>query len=275
MKRSLFKYTSVCLKPEEQIGLHSHSEWELSYVIQGSGVRQIGDHSEPFRCNELILIPSDIPHCWSFDGSDTHGQCRISNISLFFKKELLKRLSRFPEWKEPMSNLLLHTDAIKLSEEGCRKIFPLLKQMEQMEEADKLWCFIKVMLLVAGDSEGTIVGKFRKQRKEHKCKEKIKIYISCNSHKNIRLDMLADHVGMSRSAFCAFFKKHFGKTFVSYLNECRLENACNLLREEECNVSEICYKVGFNDLPYFIRLFKRSTGMTPTEYLRHYRHSTR
>ena len=61
-------------------------------------------------------------------------------------------------------------------------------------------------------------------------------------------------------------KKMAGKTFVQYLNEYRIQMACRMLEKGEKSVSEVCYAVGFGDVPYFHRMFKRMTGTTPGKY---------
>ena len=78
--------------------------------------------------------------------------------------------------------------------------------------------------------------------------------------------MVARHIGMNRTSFCIFFKRTTGQTFVTYLNEHRIRLACQLLRQKKMSVSEICYAVGFNDVPYFNRVFKRCNGVTPRKY---------
>lgn len=88
----------------------------------------------------------------------------------------------------------------------------------------------------------------------------------CNARREISLDDVARHVGMNRASFCVFFKKATGKTFVNYLNEYRIELACKLLEEKKMAVSEICYQAGFNNVPYFNRVFKKLKGVAPTEY---------
>lgn len=57
----------VKLSPEEQIGSHRHSSWELSYVIKGNGKRTTGDCCDVFEAGDLVLVPPDMPHCWTFD----------------------------------------------------------------------------------------------------------------------------------------------------------------------------------------------------------------
>ena len=78
--------------------------------------------------------------------------------------------------------------------------------------------------------------------------------------------MIAEHVGMNRSSFCTFFKKATGQTYITYLNKLRVDRACYLLRQGKFNVTEVCYMVGFNDVPYFNRCFRNNRGMSPKDY---------
>lgn len=71
---------------------------------------------------------------------------------------------------------------------------------------------------------------------------------------------------MNRSAFCTYFKRNKGMTFSRFVMQYRLNTACELLKRSHKSVSEICYLVGFNDLPYFVRLFTAEMGMSPTKY---------
>ena len=69
------------------------------------------------------------------------------------------------------------------------------------------------------------------------------------------------------TAFCRYFKQHTGRTFVSFLNEIRIGYACKLMIEEKLPVSIACGESGFNNLAHFNKLFKRTYGQSPTEYL--------
>ena len=92
----------------------------------------------------------------------------------------------------------------------------------------------------------------------------VRIYVSCNYHCSISLDEIANHVGMNRSAFCTFFRKHTGQTFVDYLNAYRVNIAHRLLVWEGMPVAEACFASGFNDVAYFCRTFKRYKGFPPS-----------
>ncbi|MGG6310389.1 AraC family transcriptional regulator [Paenibacillus macerans] len=71
---------------------------------------------------------------------------------------------------------------------------------------------------------------------------------------------------MSRTNFCRRFKQVTGRTFSQYVSNYRVRIAMRLLAEPGTSVTEVCYKVGFNELSYFCRTFKKYTGTTPAYY---------
>lgn len=60
---------------------------------QGSGIKLIGDTTDPFQSGEVVIIPPEIPHCWYFDGSSTDAEGKIVNITLSFTNEFLDHCS--------------------------------------------------------------------------------------------------------------------------------------------------------------------------------------
>jgi len=78
--------------------------------------------------------------------------------------------------------------------------------------------------------------------------------------------MAADHVGMSQSHFSTVFAQETGITFTQYLTGLRIGKARELLAATDKRSSEIAFEVGYNDAHYFSYLFKKITGLTPSEY---------
>lgn len=232
-KQQAFTFSSVHLAPEEQIGPHQQSTWELSYVIIGSGTRLIGDMTEPFQSGEVILIPPDIPHCWYFDSNVTDAQGRIANITVTFTNELLDNCSAtFPELHEHIVKLKDKRDAVKFEKIKSHAIVAILEEMCNLSAAERVVSMIKFILIVANTDKERIIGKYQKTNKEKDRMNQVQIYVNCNAKRNITLDDIACHVGMNRASFCVFFKKATGKTFVTYLNEYRVEQACQLLEQK-------------------------------------------
>ncbi|MCU6792657.1 helix-turn-helix domain-containing protein [Paenibacillus sp. WQ 127069] len=82
----------------------------------------------------------------------------------------------------------------------------------------------------------------------------------------ISLSQIADYVGLSVSHFSALFKQHTGDSFVNYMNKFRIEKAKQLLLEPDLKIYQVADMVGFSSMPYFNRVFKNITGLSPNEY---------
>lgn len=266
MEQRTFSFDDVCLFPEEQIGLHTQDTWEISWVIIGSGTWLVGDVSEPFQSGDVVMIPPGMPHCWYFDKDPTDGNKHVANITMTFGDGFLRDCPKvFPELAAPLEKLRKKDVAIKFGNKKADAISALLMEMRGLEAAERIPLMLKVLLAAVSEGEEQIIGKCNKIGRKQQQMDKVRIYVICNAGRHITLDDVAHHVGMCRAAFCVFFKKATGKTFVQYLNEYRVEQACRLLAQKSMNVSEVCYHVGFNNVPYFNRLFKRMKGKTPTE----------
>lgn len=262
-----FSYNYVHLSPNEQIGLHRQPSWELTLIVMGSGMKLIGDTTEPFQCSEVVMIPPEIPHCWYFNRNDTDTNGKIINITITFKNEFLIHCSSaFPELRQYIERLRRIHEAIKFNEPKANLITSILKSMYDQNEIERLSSMIRLLAVLSCTDETRIVGKHKKTDKKQERLNMIHVYVICNVSRNISLNDVVRHVGMNRSAFCVFFKQAMGKTFITYLNEYRIGLACQLLKQKNMSISEICYHVGFTDVPYFNRIFKKSKGCSPSKY---------
>ncbi|MCR4586983.1 MAG: response regulator [Lachnospiraceae bacterium] len=83
---------------------------------------------------------------------------------------------------------------------------------------------------------------------------------------NLMLQDVAKAVSMSNSRFSTVFSQQNGQTFTEYLIYLRLNKARELLRSTDLRSSQIAREVGYNDAHYFSYIFKKNTGITPSEY---------
>ncbi len=72
--------------------------------------------------------------------------------------------------------------------------------------------------------------------------------------------------GYSQSTLSRYFKQYMDQTLVSYINDLKLNHACNQLKNTTFTLSEIAKSSGFESYPHFSRLFKRHFGLTPQQY---------
>lgn len=126
----------------------------------------------------------------------------------------------------------------------------------------KEWCEgLRDMVLERVGSGGT-EERVRNVQEIHRAMN----YIREHMDKEISLRELLQFTGMSKSHFSKNFKQITGKTFISYLNDIRIEAAKKYLVETRQPVSWIVEQVGFGDEHYFRKVFKRDTGLSPRAF---------
>ncbi|MGW9530069.1 response regulator transcription factor [Paenibacillus terrae] len=93
-------------------------------------------------------------------------------------------------------------------------------------------------------------------------------YIHEHYAEGLTLAELSDKVFISRNHLSIIFKNITGETFNNYLTRVRIEKARELLMERNMLVYEVAERVGYKNIPYFSTLFKKITGMNPTELIK-------
>lgn len=91
-------------------------------------------------------------------------------------------------------------------------------------------------------------------------------YIDRNVNDGISLDQAAEYANMSSYYFSRVFKKITGVKFITYVTDCKIEIAQEMLVDTDMPVISIAYELSYNEANYFSKAFKRKVGMTPTEY---------
>lgn len=264
----LYKFEYKRMKPCEQLPLHRQDSWELTYIVFGRGKRILGDSETEFAAGSLAFIPPHIPHCWKFDDNYTDNDGCIAYYTLTFKTEFIDRcVSAFPELTERLERVKSVSSVLSFDENTTNILADMLAKMASEEQSEMLPFIFRLLLLLSKREESaTIVGRFSENDRTSERIKKVKEFTQSHYARTITIDMIADYVGMNRSSFCTFFKKATGQTYITYLNKLRVDRACYLLRQGSFNITEVCYMVGFNDVPYFNRCFKNNRGMSPKEY---------
>jgi two-component system, response regulator YesN len=96
--------------------------------------------------------------------------------------------------------------------------------------------------------------------------DRAKTWIKERYHQELSMEQVADYVNLNPFYFSKLFKKHVGETFIDYLTRLRINKAKDLIGREELSLKEVCYEVGYHDPNYFSRVFKKVTGISPSEY---------
>ncbi len=121
---------------------------------------------------------------------------------------------------------------------------------------------VQTLLAVLVESVATVKNDESQVRNSRFVRD-VQQYVSENFRSNITTEKIANELAYNTSYFCTMFKRNFGIPFKQYLNERRIEYATTWLRN--LPLSEISSTLGYTDYNYFCRVFKKQTGMTPSE----------
>jgi len=259
--------------PHFIVPMHYHPEIEIMYILEGTGTRFVGDHIDSYKEGDLCMIGSKITHEWRNDEVYFRKDAglRSSCLCLFFTSDIFdKNFISLPEMDNIRLLLERSRRGIKFTGETRITLGMLMKETVNQTGINKIVNFIRILDIMSTSDQYellTSVGYTESvNSSDFERFDKIYQYIMKNFSKQIRLEDVADLVGLTTNAFCRYFKGRTKKTFVQYLNDIRIGHAKKLLIKGRMKISTLSMECGFNNLSNFIEQFKRSTGMSPSEY---------
>ena len=264
-------YTYRFQVPYFEFKWHYHPEYELTYIVKGSGYRIVGNSYAYFTAGDLVLLGSNVPHTWS---GKMDSEENSEAIVIQFSKEFIAPFLQLDEGKA-IKRLLEQADrglyfadhavlAANLQDlpnaSGMDRVVKLLSILEMLSQNSATH--------IASNSFHTVVSQKSELRINKVC-----LFIQHNFTSKISLKDVAALLYMTESNFCKFFKKSTGKTYSDYVNELRINESARLLVQTEKSISQIAFDCGFETLSYFNRVFFTKKASTPSVYRSTNRHS--
>ena len=263
-------------KTEFTYPIHCHAEYELNFTEHASGVRRVvGDSTEIIGVYVLALITGkELEHVWE------QHECTSKEI-----REITIQFSSNLFFKDFINKSQFDSIRRMLERAQCGLSFPMQAIMKVYNWLDKLASeeqgfyavmnFLRILyeLSLYEDAKVLSSSSFAKIETfaDSRRVQRVQKYVAEHYQENIRLNTLADMVGMTPVAFSRFFRLRTGKTLSDYIIDIRIGFASRLLVDSVMSIAEICYECGFNNLSNFNRMFKRKKGCAPKEFRENYR----
>ncbi|MDR0833943.1 MAG: AraC family transcriptional regulator [Candidatus Symbiothrix sp.] len=263
-------------KTEFTYPIHSHEEFELNFVAHAPGVKRIvGDSREVIGEYDLVLIGGrDLEHVWE------QHECvakDIREITIQFSADLFSAAFLEKIQFHTIRKMLLNAKkGIAFPMPAILNVYHLLDTLASKEGFDAFLIFFQILnqLSLYNDEakllSSSSFAKIDVQSDSRRIRKTQK-FINEHWREEIRLEQLANLVGMTPPAFSRFFKLSTGKTLSNYIIDIRLGNASRLLVDTTMSISEVCYESGFNNLSNFNRIFKNKKECSPKEFRENYR----
>lgn len=253
------------------LNLHWHEELQLTMVTRGSLRLQVNGAEYFLETGQGIFINRNLLH-GSMELTDGGQYISINfpdRLLGFFPGSCMER-----RWVLPYAgNYAFPVQLFSGGADWEQKILEqigaaagLLRPMEQGAEYRIAMMLTEIWYQMISHVEGQIPfpteGDVRRQERILR----MLLFVQNHYGENLRLDEIAASADVSETECCRSFQKIVRMTPTQYLNNYRVSKAMEMLRTTERNVTEIAFAVGFNDANYFIRCFKKNTGMTPNRY---------
>jgi AraC-like DNA-binding protein len=249
-----------------QVLWHYHPESELVYVPSGNGRRQVGHHRSQYTNGDLVLIGPHIPHL------NFHYQAQgdFEEIIIQFNKEsLLTSLQLFPEFTPLIRWLSKLQTGIAFGEATRKQMDGLLRQLPTMTPLEKTLSMLKLLHTLSSSTDGNLLDSPIKlphyQQYDGERINKVYAYIQAHYQQSMDMTEVVALTGLSQAAFCRFFRKMTNMSFTDFVNEYRINKACQLLMEGY-PVTQAAYTSGFNAISHFNVTFRKKMQITPTVY---------
>ncbi|WNS45952.1 AraC family transcriptional regulator [Paenibacillus sp. MMS20-IR301] len=225
------------------------------YIIGGEGWLKIGDQEYYPKPGELILMPEGVKQSYSCISGQPflkywcHFSAKVGEINLFRILELSHVcIPQDPDMVETLFK------GITGSAKSDAVYAPLLAKSRLLELFSQY-----LMNLEPGEITYKNLGSARKLTA-------VLDYITANIERNITIHELAEIAYMHPNYFMRLFKQQIGVPPMQYITRQKIEKAKELLTATSGSVSEIAARLGFGDLFYFSKQFKKHAGLAPTEF---------
>jgi len=264
-------------------GMYARRVPALSIITQGHVALPYGNYLLHAHAGHMILMPPGTPHS---DGSHLGFDDSLLNNGTRQSVNFMVRGNGVECWMKQVENY--HDVRVESGNYYLSSLLPRQCLEVLLHESVKRQAYsedlAKSMLqaLIAITSRAVVSGRLSSSADNNVERSAIsgeingelqmviraKEYLQNHLHEELTIDKISRAMYVSRAYFTRKFRQHTGKSFIEYVNDCRLNEAKVLLEETEWPVTKIGQKVGLR--PSRLReVFQKNEGMSPVEFRKH------
>lgn len=257
---------------------HYHLEYELAYIKYPHGKRIAGNSITTFDDDDLVFYGPNLPHAWSHEPAADNVKTASYNSGLshsaivvhFSESCFGDAFFAIPEMVAIQSILRKSTHGIVIYGETRKRIVQFMNQLVDHTGSKRVILLLQILEELSATGEYGLLSSagYWDNLNDNDATRMSSIYeyIIENFTGEIVLDEIAIQAHISPSAFCRYFKARTKRTLKEFVNDLRINYACQLLEENQHSITQICFEAGFNNISNFNRRFKEIKGITPQQY---------
>ncbi len=240
--------------------MHYHNTYELYYLVRGEREYFIGGEFYKVTDGDIVFIPPMLLH-------RTAGKGAMRCLT-YFSEEFFSRFFT----SEARSALALDRPFVFRPDDATREqierdlasMMAAYYKEDGITAADQpLWatCLYRILLTLWHTPNRYIAEAYTDERMGQ-------IIRFINEHYSSikEIEEIAERFFISKFHLCRIFNKNLGLPLVTYLNTIKIRAACEMMKNEKLNLTEIATRCGFNSSSYFCKVFKSEKGVSPTLY---------
>ncbi|NBA87141.1 helix-turn-helix domain-containing protein [Emticicia sp. CRIBPO] len=245
---------------------HYHPEYEMVFVFDGRGRRHVGNHISYYEDGDLVFMGSNLPHAgFGYDSIGEYEQVVIQFKYDFLGEQFFDR----PEMAPVKKLLEMSQQGIQYYGKTFKTIGSRLKKLPAMNQFERLMELISIFHVLAKSTEYNLLNatgtRYDFNYKDQARLKKVYDYVEMHYQDHINIKDMADLANLTVPSFCNYFKKIMNHTFTEFLNDFRINKACQMLMTEK-SVADVCFECGFTNSSYFSKVFKEIKGKSPLQF---------
>jgi AraC-like DNA-binding protein len=250
---------------------HHHPEYELTLTLNSRGWRFIGDHIGAYDSQDLVLVPSDMPHTWASTAAIDETQPHRAIVIWFTKVWALRLLEVCPEFFAVGKLLDRAAPGLHFTAPAGARMESHLVQLLADSPRERLLSTLELLTELA-DVEAaplaTHATTWPNASDESSQLTRVLAVLHTRFTETIRVEDLCAAGNLSPRTLHRLFVRHLGENVSDYLGRLRIGRACMLLAETNRPISLIAAEAGFSNLSNVNRRFLQIRRLTPKDFRR-------
>ncbi len=242
---------------------HYHPEIEIVYIDKGSGKKYVGTHLSNYTNGDLIMVGSNLHHM-GFTGKFEDGKTEV--VIQFLPDFMGDAFSKAPEFQSILKLFENAKCGLSFPEPIKTRVGEALLGLQYETNFQRILTLLSVLKLLAAQNPVFLNSSNLEELNDNNQLKRLFNYIKYNFQSELNLTLASEKIGMTVPAFCRYFKKNTGRTFIQFVNEYRVNHAAKLLIQTDLDIQSICYECGFNNFSNFSRFFKLHYKQTPKNF---------